>query len=158
MFKHLFKKHLSLFDKLFLLFLVGMIIFAIVVQHWYVLPLYVIFIIFILVNALKDMTIKHLEDLLELQFELLENMSKAVGGSKIVKTETIEFSVEKVSKAKKGNKSNEKPSNENTPNAGGSRSSTSRKRSTRKTANAKGTGTASVPNRKPKAPKKNSKA
>jgi len=153
-----FIKHLSLFDKIFLVFLLLLGILAGVTGDWRTVLYVSVFAIGVLIIAGKDMTIDHLHKLIDLQFKLLDDFANAVGGRKIVKTETTEFTLEKVSKKAEGKKPNEKKQrNEDKANSGRSRSSSSRK-PTPKTANAKGTGTASVPNRKPSATKKNRKA
>lgn len=154
-----FIKHLSIFDKIFFLLFVSLAILSGVTGDWRGVVYTSLFALGILLLAAKDITIKHQSELIERTLEVAEYATKALGGGKIIKTTTIQFSVEKSSKKAEGKKPNEKKQrNEDTANAGGSRSSSSRKRSTRKTANAKGTGTASVPNRKPKASKKNSEA
>ena len=150
-------KHLNLLDKIFIVLFLVLAVLAGIVGDWRGVIFLVTFVILIFISGAKDSTISHLEQLVELQFKLLEDLTKAVGGSKIVKTTTTEFKLEKVSK--EGKKPNaKKQRNEDTANAGGSRSSSSRKRTASKTANAARTGTASVPNRKPKATKKNSEA
>lgn len=155
--KH-FIKHLSLFDKIFFLLFVSLAILSGITGDWRGVVYTGLFAIGVLLLAAKDITIKHQGEIIERTLEVAEYAMKALGGGKLIKTTTIEFSVEKSKKAE-GKKPNEKKQrNEDTANAGGSRSSKSRSRSTRKTANAKGTGTASVPNRKPKASKKNSQA
>lgn len=158
MLKH-FYKHLDLFDKVFIVFLIVLAVLSGFAGLWTSVAYLAVLLMFVFILKAKDITIKHQEDLIESLLELAEYATKALGGGKIVKTTTISFSVEKSSKKAEGKKPNEKKQrNEDTANAGRSRSSSSRKRTTRKTANAKGTGTASVPNRKPKASKKNSEA
>ena len=158
MFKH-FYKHLSLFDKLFIVFLIVLAVLSGIVGDWRGVIYMATFLIFVLIINAKDITIKHQSDLIERILEVAEYASKALGGGKIVKTETIEFSVEKVSKKAEGKKPNEKQRNEDTPNAGRSGSRSSKKPAgSSKTAKSKGTGTASVSNRKPKAKATNRKA
>jgi hypothetical protein len=157
MLKH-FYKHLDLFDKLFIVFLVSFGILTAIVGAWETTVYLFVLLLFVFIMKSKDIVIKHQEDLIERLLEVAEYATKALDGGKLVKKTTIEFSIEK-SKAKEGNKPNEKQRNEDTPNAGRSRSGASKKRAgSSKTSNAKGTGTASVPNRKPKTAKKNSKA
>lgn len=150
-------KHLNLLDKIFIVLFLVLAVVSGITGDWRGVIFLVTFVILIFISGAKDSTISHLEQLVELQFKLLEDLTKAVGGSKIVKTTTTEFTLEKVSK--EGKKPNaKKQRNEDTANAGRSRSSSSRKRTASKTANASRTGTASVSNRKPKATKKNSEA
>lgn len=153
-----FIKHLSLFDKIFFLLFVALAIVSGITGDWRGVVYTSLFAIGILLLAAKDITIKHQTDLIERLLEVSEYAIKALGGGKLVKTETIEFSIEKSPKKAEGKKPNEKKQrNENTPNAGRSRSSRSRKPAgSSKTANAKRTGTASVSNRKSSATKKNS--
>lgn len=154
-----FIKHLSLFDKIFFLLFVSLAILSGITGDWRGVVYTSIFALFILLLAGKDMTVDHLRKLIDLQFKLLDDFSNAVGGRKIVKTETTEFVLEKSPKKAEGKKPNEKQRNEDTPNARRSRSGSSKKPAgSPKTANRKGTGTASVPNRKPKATKTNRKA
>lgn len=157
MLKH-FYKHLDLFDKVFIVFILALGVLSGIAGAWITVAYLVILLLFVFVLKAKDITIKHQEDLIERLLELAELAGKALNGGKVVKTTTIEFSIEKVKKAE-GKKPNEKKQrNEDTPNAGRSRSGATKKRTASKTANASRTGTASVPNRKPKATKKNSKA
>ena len=153
-----FIKHLSLFDKIFFLLFVALAIVSGITGDWRGVVYTSLFAIGILLLAAKDITIKHQTDLIERLLEVSEYAIKALGGGKLVKTETIEFSIEKSPKKAEGKKPNEKKQrNEDTPNAGRSRSSRSRKPAgSSKTANAKRTGTASVSNRKSSATKKNS--
>lgn len=154
-----FIKHLSIFDKIFFLLFVSLAILSGVTGDWRGVVYTALFALGILLLAAKDMNNKHLRDLLDIQFDLIDKLFKATGGSKIVKTETIEFSIEKSPKKAEGKKPNEKQRNEDTPNAGRSRSGSSKKPAgSSKTANRKGTGATSVPNRKPKATKTNRKA
>lgn len=154
-----FIKHLSLFDKIFLVFLLLLGILAGVTGDWRTVLYVSVFAIGVLIIAGKDMTIDHLNKLIDMQFKLLDDFANAVGGRKIVKTETTEFTLEKVSKKAEGKKPNEKQRNEDTPNAGRSGSRSSKKSAgSSKTAKSKGTGTASVSNRKPKAKATNRKA
>lgn len=149
-------KHLNLLDKIFIVLFLVLAVVAGITGDWRGVVFLVMFVILIFISGAKDMTISHLEQLVELQFKLLEDLTKAVGGSKIVKTTTTEFTLEKSKKAE-GKKPNEKKQrNEDTANAGRSRSSSSRKRTASKTAKSEGAGTASVSNRKSKATKKNS--
>lgn len=156
--KH-FYKHLSLADKIFFVLFVVLGVLAGITGDYRGVVYALLFALGILIIAAKDITIKHQQDLIERLLEVSEYAIKALGGGKLVKTETIEFSVEKSPKKAEGNKPNEKKQrNEDTPNAGGSRSGASKERTASKTANRKGTGTASVPNRKPSAKAKNRKA
>jgi hypothetical protein len=161
MFKH-FYKHLNLFDKLFIVFLIAIGVLSGIVGDWRGVFYMATFLIFVLILNAKDITIKHQSDLIERILEVAEYATQALGGGKIVKTETIEFSVEKSPKKAEGKKPNEKKQrNEDKANAGRSRSrsrSSKKPAGSSKTANAKGAGTNGVPQRKPKAPKKNSKA
>lgn len=157
MFKH-FYKHLDLFDKVFIAFILVLAVLSGLAGAWISVSYMVVILLFVFILKMKDITIKHQEDLIERLLELAEYATKALDGGKLVKKTTIEFSVEKVKK-EEGKKPNaKKQRNEDTANAGGSRSSSSRKRTASKTPKSKGTGTASVPNRKPKATKTNRKA
>ncbi len=156
--KH-FIKHLSLFDKIFFLLFVSLAILSGITGDWRGVVYTGLFAIGVLLLAAKDITIKHQGEIIERTLEVAEYAMKALGGGKLIKTTTIEFSVEKSKKAE-GKKPNEKKQrNEDKANAGRSRSRSSKKPAgSSKTANAKGTRPASVPNRKPTNSKKNSKA
>lgn len=157
MFKH-FYKHLDLFDKLFIVFLITFGVLTAVLGDWQTTLYLFVLLLFVFILKAKDITIKHQEDIIERLLEVAEYATKALDGGKLVKKTTIEFSIEKSPKKAEGKKPNEKKQrNEDTPNAGRSRSSRSRKPAgSSKTANAKRTGTASVSNRKSSATKKNS--
>lgn len=145
-----FIKHLSLFDKIFFLLFVSLAIISGITGDWRGVVYTSIFAIGVLLLAAKDITIKHQNDLIERTLEVAEYAIKALGGGKLIKTTTIEFSVEKKSKEGKDNGENIK---------GTDKSGRSRSDSTRKTsgANAERKGTASVSNRKSKDSSKNSK-
>jgi len=150
MFKH-FYKHLDLFDKVFIVFLIVLGVLSGFAGLWVSVAYLFVLLMFVLILKSKDIVIEHQSDIIDRLFEVSEDILSTLGGRKIVKTTTIEFNVER----KKPR--NEKPSNQDTPNAGRSRSSRSRKPAgSSKTANAKRTGTASVSNRKSSATKKNS--
>lgn len=156
MLKH-FYKHLSLFDKFFIVFLIVLAVLSGIVGYWRGVFYMATFLIFVLIINAKDITIRHQEDIIERLLELAEYATKALGGGKLIKTTTIEFSVDKSKKAE-GKKPNEKKQrNEDKANSGRSRSS-KKPAGSSKTAKSKGTGTTSVPNRKPSATKKNRKA
>lgn len=146
-----FYKHLDLFDKVFIVFVILLGVLSGIAGAWITVAYLVILLLFVFVLKTKDITISHQEKIIEELFETLEVAADAIRGRKIVKTTT--FSLEKVKRGK-----DEKSSNEDKTNAGRSRSSSSRKRTASKKPNASRTGTASVSNRKPKATKKNSEA
>lgn len=152
MFKH-FYKHLDLFDKVFIVFLIVLGVLSGFAGLWASVAYLFVLLMFVLILKSKDIVIEHQSDIIDRLFEVSEDMLSTLGGRKIVKTTTIEFNVER----KKPR--NEKPSNQDTPNAGRSGSRSSKKPAgSSKTAKSKGTGTTSVPNRKPSATKKNRKA
>lgn len=146
-----FYKHLDLFDKVFIVFVVALMVLTGLAQAWVSLTYLAILLLFVFILKMKDITIEHQRQLLDEVFETLEMASDAIRGRKIVKTTT--FSLERV-KAK-----DEKPSNEDKANTGRSRSGSKAKRTSssgKTTAKSKGTGTASVQNRQSKNSKKNS--
>lgn len=158
MFKH-FYKHLSLFDKVFIVFLIALGVLSGIAGAWITVAYLAVLLMFVFILKAKDIVIAHQNDLIERLLELAEYATKALDGGKLVKKTTIEFSIEKSPKKAEGKKSNEKQRNEDTPNAGRSGSRSSKKPAgSSKTAKSKGTGTTSVPNRKPSATKKNRKA
>lgn len=157
MLRHLFKHHLSKFDKFFLLFLVVLTGVDIYFQLWTGAIFNVFFAVFVIMLAAHKMINDHLSDLLDETLELMGTMAKGLEGRKIVETTTHEFKVEKITK--EGKAKNEKSSNESKANAGRSRGGSSKKRNTgSKTTNAKRAGTASVQNRQSKNSKKDSQA
>ena len=145
-----FYKHLDLFDKVFIVFLIVIGVLSGIVGDWRgVIFMFTLF-LFVLILKSKDIVIEHRNDIIDRLFEVSEDMLSTLGGRKIVETKTIEFSVER---KKSGN---EKPSNKDKANAGRSRSEAKKRKTSG--ANAEATRANGVPNRKPKATKKNSKA
>lgn len=145
-----FYKHLDLFDKVFIVFLILFGVLAGVAGAWTTLVYLLVLLMFVFILKAKDITIEHQADIIDRLFEVSEDMLSTLGGRKIVKTTTIEFAVER----KKPR--NEKPSNEDSPNAGRSRGEAKKRKTSG--ANTETKRTASVPNRESKNPKKNRKA
>ena len=142
-----FYKHLDLFDKVFIVFLIVIGVLSGIVGDWRGVIYMATFLLFVLILKSKDIVIEHQSDLIDRVLEVAESATNVLGGRKIVETKTIEFSVER---KKSGN---EKPSNEDKANAGRSRSKASKRKTSG--ANAEATRANGVPNRKPKATKKN---
>lgn len=145
-----FYKHLDLFDKVFIVFLILFGVLAGFAGAWETLVYLIVLLMFVFILKAKDITIEHQNDIIDRLFEVSEDMLSTLGGRKIVKTTTIEFAVER---KKSGN---EKPSNKDKANAGRSRSEAKKRKTSG--ANAKATGANGVPNMESKNSKKNRKA
>ena len=138
-----FYKHLDLFDKVFIVFLILFGVLAGFAGAWETLVYLIVLLMFVFILKAKDITIEHQNDIIDRLFEVSEDMLSTLGGQ----TTTIEFAVER---KKSGN---EKPSNKDKANAGRSRSEAKKRKTSG--ANAEATRANGVPNRKPKATKKN---
>ena len=130
-----FYKHLDLFDKVFIVFLILFGVLAGFAGAWETLVYLIVLLMFVFILKAKDITIEHQNDIIDRLFEVSEDMLSTLGGQ----TTTIEFAVER---KKSGN---EKPSNKDKANAGRSRSEASKRKTSG--ANAEATGANGVQNR-----------
>lgn len=139
-------KHLTKWDKGFLVFLLVLSGLSIYVGDYWNLIIYALFALWVFILASYKMTISVQQDLIERLLELTDAVLKGAEKAKVVKTITTEYTLER-------SKSNGEKHEDKT-NAGGNRS---RKTTGSKSgSNAKTSRPTSVSNRKPKAPKKNS--
>ena len=140
-------KSLTKWDKGFLIFLLILAGLSIYIGEYWNLVIYGLFAVWTIILASYKATIELQDELIRRLLELSEAVLKGDNKAKVVRTITTEYTLERETKSN-GKKYEDKA------NAGRSRS---RKATGSKTgSNAKTSRPVSVPNRKPKATKKNS--